>query len=225
MGELSSIVFQTLLWASLATLLVAIPGIPLAFALARFHFPGKLLVSTLAGLPMVLPPTAVGFLLLSLLADRGLLGREVIGFDLNILLTWKAVVLACSVMSAPLVIRTAQVAFGEVNPRLESMSRTLGNGRIRTFFQVTLPLASRGLAAALILGFTRSLGEFGATIMVAGNIPGQTRTIASAIFSAQQSGQEDQARLLVILAVTVGFCSIFLTEWLSRRPAGQDRGK
>jgi len=220
MTDLLLVVLQTVLWASLSTVVVALPGIPLAYALARYQFPGKMLLSTLTGLPMVLPPTAVGFVLLSLLADHGPLGRQVIGIDLDIILTWKAVVLACSVMSAPLVIRTAQMAFAEVNPRLEDMSRTLGRGMIRTFLSVTLPMAGKGLAAALVLGFTRALGEFGATVIIAGNIPGQTRTIASAIYSAQQAGHDSQARLLVLIAVTVGFCSIFLTEWLSRRPVG-----
>jgi len=209
---------STLLWASLATVLVMLPGALLAYALARFEFFGKRVISTVAGLPLVLPPTAVGYLLLRLLSSDGPLGRETLGFDLDILLTWKAVVLACAVMSAPLVIRTARVSFEGVDPRYEGMARTLGHGPIATFFQYTLPMASRGLIAAVILGFTRAMGEFGATIIIAGNIPGRTQTLATAIFSAQQAGQDAEADFLLVIALLVGFGAIFTTEYLSRKP-------
>jgi molybdate transport system permease protein len=162
----------------------------------------------------VLPPTAAGFLLLKILADYGILGRERLGFDLDILFTWKAVVLACTVMATPLVVRTARVSFEAVDPKLEEMAHTLGYGTCKTFFRVTLPLAWKGLMAAAILGFTRSLGEFGATVMIAGNIPGRTQTLASAIYSAQQSGQDERALYLVGLALLAGFAAIFITETL-----------
>ncbi|MFV0415371.1 MAG: molybdate ABC transporter permease subunit [Chthoniobacterales bacterium] len=210
------VIAHTLLWAGLTTLLVMTLGTPLSYALARHDFFGKRLISTLTSLPLVLPPTAVGYLLLRLLADDGLLGQQLLGFDLNILLTWKAVIVACSIMSMPLVIRAARVSFEEVDPKLEDMARTLGFKRIQVFFLVTLPLASRGLAAAMILGFTRAMGEFGATVIVAGNIPGRTQTLASAIFSAQQAGRDDRADFLTITALIVGFCAIFATEWLTR---------
>jgi len=206
----TEIVLATLTWATLSTLLVALPGIPLAYLLARREFFGKRVVSTLVSMPLVLPPTAVGYLLLRLLADSGPLGWETTGIDLDILLTWKGVVLACSVMSMPLVVRTA---------RLESVARTLGDGPVRVFVTITLPLAARGLVAALILGFARAMGEFGASVIVAGNIPGQTRTIASAIFSAQQAGDSSQAALLLAVALAVGFAAIFLAERLA-----SDRG-
>lgn len=206
---------STLLWSFMATSLVMIPGIALAYALARFEFVGKRTISTLTTLPMVLPPTAVGYMMLALLARGGPLGKETLGFDLGILLNWKGVVLACAVMSAPLVVRTARVSFEAVNPRYEAMSRTLGRSALATFFSVTIPLAGRGLAAAMILGFTRSMGEFGATVVVAGNIPGRTRTLASAIYSAQQSGNDAQARLLLCVALLVGFAAVFSTEWLT----------
>lgn len=207
----------TLRVAATATVVVLVPGVLTAYVLARSEFPGKTLVSTLVGLPLVLPPTAVGYLLLRLLAARGLLGRERLGFDLDILLTWKAAVLAAAVMSMPLVVRTAKVAFEGVDPRLESMARTLGYRRVATFVLFTLPLASRGLAAAAILGFTRAVGEFGATVTVAGNIPGRTRTLASAIFSAQQAGRDDDATVLLLLALAVGVAAIASAELLSRR--------
>lgn len=208
---------NTLLWAALATLLVMAPGTLLAYALARFDFAGKRLVSTVVSLPLVLPPTAVGYLLLRLFATDGPLGSTTLGLDLDIILTWKAVVLACAVMSAPLVIRTARVSFEAVDPRLEGMARTLGHGPAATFFRYTLPLAARGLVAALILGFTRALGEFGATVILAGNIPGRTQTLASAIFSAQQAGQEAEANFLLVVALLVGFVAVFLTEVLAPR--------
>ena len=210
----------TLLWASLATVLVMLPGTLLAYALARFDFWGKKVVSTIVSLPLVLPPTAVGYLLLRMFAEQGPLGRETLGFDLGILLTWKAVVVACAVMSAPLVVRTARVSFEAVDPRYEGMARTLGHGRAVTFLRYTLPMASRGLLAAMVLGFTRAMGEFGATVIIAGNIPGRTQTLASAIFSAQQAGQENEANFLLAVALIVGFAAVFLTEYLSQRTGG-----
>lgn len=216
MHSLSTVISSTVFWAGLSTLIVMMVSIPLAFVLARIDFRGKYVVSTLVSLPLVLPPTAVGYLLLQLLADDGPFGRETLGFDLDILLNWKGVIVACSVMSLPLVVRTARVSFEEVNPRLEMMARTLGRSRLRTFFSITLPLAARGLIASMILGFTRAMGEFGATVIVAGNIPGRTQTLASAIFSAQQAGNEQRANMLLIVALVVGFIAVFLTEWLSR---------
>ena len=122
-------------------------------------------------------------------------------------------------MTFPLVVRTARVSFESVNPRFESMARTLGYGPIKVFFFYTLPLAYRGLAASLILGFTRALGEFGATVTLAGNIPGKTQTIASAIFSAQQAGNDREAYALLFLALVFGFVAIFVSEHLSQNRA------
>jgi len=212
MDTLPSIVGFTVLWSFLATLLVMLGAIPLGYALARHEFPGKRILSTLASLPLVLPPTAVGYLLLRLLADSGPLGRERLGIDLDFLLNWKGVVLACGVMSLPLVLRTARVSFEQIDPRLEEMARTLGVSPLRTFCVVTLPLALRGLTAAFVLGFTRAMGEFGASVTVAGNIPGRTQTLSSAIYSAQQAGHADRADLLTLVALAVGFAAVFLTE-------------
>ncbi len=205
------------LWvASLATVLVWVPGSLLAYLLARTQFRGKSLLSTLLGLPLVLPPTAVGYLLLKLFSRSGVLGSETLGFDLRILLSWKAAVLAAGVMALPLIVRTARVTFEGIDPRLEMMARTLGHGRATAFLRFTLPLASRGLLAAAILGFTRAVGEFGATVIVAGNIPGRTQTLASAIFSAQQAGREGEALALMLLALAVGFVAILASERLVR---------
>lgn len=214
------IVGNTLLWSALSTGLVMIPGVMLAYALARYSFPGKKVISTLVSLPLVLPPTAVGFLLLRLFAVDGPLGG-----NLGILLTWKAVVIACAVMSFPLIVRTARVCFEAVDPGLEWMSRSLGAGRIKTFLTITLPLAGRGLIASAILGFTRAMGEFGATVMIAGNIPGHTQTLSSAIFSAQQSGNDSRAHLLLIIALSVGFLAVFLTELLTAKNAKPVKGE
>lgn len=216
MSALFPILSLTLKIASVATLLVVVPSTLVGYALARFEFRGKRLLSALVGLPLVLPPTAVGFLLLRLLAVDGPLGRETLGFDLGLVLTWKAAVLAAAVMSIPLVVRTARVAFEGVDPRLELMSRTLGHGPIETFLRVTLPLAGRGLLAAVLLGFTRALGEFGATVTLAGNIPGRTQTLASAIFSAQQVGDDARGDLLMLIAVVIGFAAILFAETLGR---------
>ena len=206
---------------ALATTLVTVPfGAGLGFLLARRRFPGRSLVETLVALPLVLPPTAVGYLLLRLLARDGALGVKSLGVDLDLLLTWKGAVLAAAVMSLPLVARTARVAFEEVNPRLEGIARTLGLGPLRTFWEITLPLARRGLLAAALLGFARALGEFGATVIVAGNIPGRTQTLALAIFSDLQSGDDRRAVWLVGITVALAFAAVFAVEALLRRRPG-----
>lgn len=208
---------NTLLWAALATALVMVPGTLVAYVLARREFRGKRILSTLFSLPLVLPPTAVGYLLLRLFSYDGPLGRDTIGIDLDVILSWKAVVIACAVMATPLVVRTARVSFEAVDPRYEDMARTLGHGRAATFLRYTLPLARRGLMAALILGFTRAVGEFGATIILAGNIPGRTQTLATAIFSAQQAGRESEANVLLVVALIAGFVAVYASEALSQK--------
>lgn len=207
--------------ALVATLIVLPPGIALGWVLARRAVPGKALIETLTALPLVLPPTAVGFLLLGLLARNGPFGEARLGFDLDLLFTWKGAVLASAVMSLPLVVRTARVAFEEVDPQLEGVARTLGLGPLETFLAVTLPLARRGLLAAAVLGFARALGEFGATILVAGNIPGRTQTLALAIFSDMQAGREDDAMVLVAITVAIAFLALWTTEALLRRGRGR----
>ena len=201
-----------------ATLAILVPGVALGWFLARRDVPGKALIETATALPLVLPPTAVGYLLLRLLARDGPLGERTLGFDLDLLFTWKGAVLASAVMSLPLVARTARLAFEQVDPRLEAMARTLGLGPLRSFFAITLPLAGRGLLAAATLGFSRALGEFGATIVVAGNIPGKTQTLALAIFSDMQLGHDRAAMALVATTVVLAFAALWVTEALLRRP-------
>lgn len=203
--------------ALVATALTLPPGIALGWLLARRQVRGKALIETITALPLVLPPTAVGYLLLRLLARNGPFGEETLGFDLDLLFTWKGAVVAAVMMSLPLVVRSARLAFEEVDPRLESMARTLGLGPVATFVEITLPLARRGLLAAAVLGFARSLGEFGATILVAGNIPGRTQTLALAIFSEMQLGHDAEAMQLVAVTVAIAFAAIWTSEALIRR--------
>lgn len=216
-GSPMTALFISLQVASLATLVVMPAGLGIGFVLARRTFTGKSLVETIVTLPLVLPPTAVGYALLRLLARDGPLGVETLGFDLDVLLTRKAAVIAACVMSLPLVARTARVAFAQVDPRLEAMARTLGAGPIRAFFEVTLPLAHRGLVAAAILGFSRALGEFGATVIVAGNIPGKTQTLALAIFNDIQTGRDREAMVLLGVTVVLAFAAVWAVEALVHR--------
>ena len=203
---------------ALCTTLLVVPfGTLCGFVLARRSFRGQSLVETILTLPLVLPPTAVGYLLLRLLARQGPLGSERLGFDLDLLLTWKGAVVASAIMALPLVVRTARVAFEEVDPRLEAIARTLGLSPRATFFAVSLPLARRGLLAAAILGFSRALGEFGATVIVAGNIPGRTQTLALAIFSDLQAGDDARAMLLVGVTVAIAFVAVWTVERLVHR--------
>ena len=214
--------------AACATAVILPPGILVGLLLARRDFPGRSLVETITALPLVLPPTAVGYVLLRALARNGPLGERRVGFDLDLLLTWKGAALASAVMALPLVARTSRVAFEQIDPRLEAMARTMGSGPLRAFVEVTLPLARRGLLAAALLGFSRALGEFGATVIVAGNIPGRTRTLALAIFDDIQTGRDQEALVLVGITVALAFATVWTAELLMRdrprrAPAGLSR--
>lgn len=206
--------------AALSTLAILPFGVALAWLLARRDWPGKSLVETLVALPLVIPPVATGLLLLQLFGRRGALGgwlERTFGWE--IVFTWRGVVLATAVMSFPLLVRTARVAFEGVSPRLEQVARTLGATPWRVFATVTLPLAARGLFAAAVLAFARALGEFGATIMVAGFIPGKTATLALSIYHLVQLGRETEARVLLSISVGIAFAAVWLSEWFLRRRA------
>ena len=165
-----------------------------------------------------MPPVATGLILLKILGRRGPIGGFLHNhFDLDIVFTWRGVLVALCVMSFPLLVRSARIAFEEVNPRLEQIARTLGAGNFRVFYTITLPLASRGIVGGLLLAFARSLGEFGATIMIAGNIPGQTSTISLAIFQDVQIGQDTNAFRLLGVSVLLAFGAVWTSEWLMRR--------
>lgn len=209
MADLLPVTFFTLGVALLSTLLIVPPGVALAWTLARRNWPGKSLVETLVALPLVIPPVATGLILLKLFGRRGPLGHffeNTLGIE--IVFTWKAVVLATAVMSFPLFVRTARVAFEEIDPRLEQVARTLGAGPWDTFFSVTLPLARRGLVAGGVLAFARALGEFGATIMIAGLIPGETITLALGIYHHVQLGQDNEAAALLVISIALAFAAL-----------------
>jgi molybdate transport system permease protein len=205
--------------AALATLVILPPGVAAAYALARYRGPGKGAMETLLSLPLVLPPTAVGLVLLELLARRAPLGRLLSAIGIEVVFTWKAVLVATAVLSFPLLVRSARTAFEEVDPRLVGIARTLGCGPAAAFFRVTLPLAWRGVLAGAVLAFSRALGEFGATIMIAGNIPGKTQTLALAIFHDNQIGRDDRAFVLAGVTAALAFSALWLTEWITRRRA------
>lgn len=208
----------TAVMAVVSTLLILPFGLALAWLLARRAWPGKALVETLVALPLVLPPVVTGLVLLKLFGRRGPLGHWLQDrFGIEVVFTWKAVVLALAVMSMPLLVRTARAAFEEVNPVFEQLARTLGAGEGRVFFTITLPLARRGVLAGALLAFARALGEFGATIMVAGNIPGQTTTLSVAIYSHVQLGQDGQAWALAAVAAGLAFLAVGTSEILQRR--------
>jgi molybdate transport system permease protein len=211
------IVRFTLGVSTLATALILPPGLLLAWLLARHRWPGRSLVETLVALPLVLPPVATGFLLLRLTGRRGPLGRALDGLGLDVVFTWRGVVLAMAVMSLPLLVRGARVAFEEVDPRLEQMARTLGAGSARTFLTVTLPLAARGILGGTLLAFARAIGEFGATIVVAGNIPGRTTTLSLAIYQLIQLGRDGEAFRLLGAATAIAFAAVWVHEALLRR--------
>jgi len=221
--EETRVVLFTLGVGALATVVILPPGVAVALLLARYRGPGKGLLETVLSLPLVLPPTAVGILLLSLLARRGALGGWLAARGIEVVFTWKAVLIATAVMSFPLLVRSAQTAFEEVDPRLVDLARTLGCGPLAAFFRVTLPLAWRGVLAGTVLAFSRALGEFGATVMIAGNIPGRTQTLALAIFHDNQIGRDDRALVLAGVTVSLAFAALWTTEWITRRRTRRTR--
>jgi len=206
-------------WVSALSVLCILPlGLATAWLLARRQWPGKTLVETLISLPLVLPPVATGLILLHLLGRRGPIGSWLHDhFQLDVVFTWRAVLIALGVMSFPLLVRSARTAFESVNPRLEQMARTLGAGECRVFLTITAPLALRGILGGMLLAFARALGEFGATIVVAGNIPGVTTTLSLAIFENIELGQDEQAYRLLLVSVLFAFAAVWGSEWLLRR--------
>jgi molybdate transport system permease protein len=218
MDDVIPVTLFTLGVALLSTLLILPGGVALGWLLARRQWPGKVLVETFVALPLVIPPVATGLILLKLFGRRGVLGRFFENtFGLEIVFTWKAVVIATAVMSFPLLVRAARVAFEEVNPRLEETARTLGAGPWDAFWSVTLPLARRGIIAGCVLAFARALGEFGATIMIAGMIPGETITLALGIYHEVQLGHDGAALGLLFISVALAFVALAVSERLLRR--------
>jgi molybdate transport system permease protein len=221
MSQEWQIVLFTAWVSALSTVLILPAGLAAAWTLARRDWLGKSLVETLVTLPLVMPPVATGLILLKLLGRHGVVG----GFfhdtlHLDIAFTWRAVLAAQAVMSFPLLVRSARTAFAEVNPRLEQIARTLGAGEWRVFYSITVPLAWRGIIGGMILAFARALGEFGATIMVAGNIPGKTATLSLSIYESVQLGQDATAFRLLGISVALAFAAVWAGEWLIHRRRG-----
>ena len=204
----------TVLMALIATALVLPPAIGIGWLLARRNFPGKTLLETIVSLPLVLPPVASGLLLLWFFGRRSPVGRALDAAGIEIIFTWKAVVIAMMVISFPLVARSVRAGIEQVDRRYEQIAATLGAGPFRILRTITLPLASRGIAAGAVLGFSRALGEFGATIMVAGAIPGRTRTIAVGIYTLVETGREQAAWVLVLISAVLAFGAIYVSNLL-----------
>jgi molybdate transport system permease protein len=210
----------TVLMALIATALVLPPSIAIGWVLARRNFPGKALIETLVSLPLVLPPVASGLLLLWFFGRRSPVGQALDAAGIEIIFTWKAVVIAMMVISFPLVARSVRAGIEQVDRRYEQLAATLGAGPFRILRTITLPLAARGIAAGAVLGFSRALGEFGATIMIAGAIPGRTRTLAVGIYTLVETGREEAAWGLVVISALLAFGAIYL----SNRLVGQRGG-
>jgi molybdate transport system permease protein len=212
--ELMRVVMFSVGMATLATVVMLPPGIALAWVLARRPFPGRTVVETFVSLPLVLPPVATGLILLRLFGRLGPVGRWLDQFGIEVVFTWKAVVLAMAVMGLPLLVRAARSGFEQVDQRYEQIAATLGASPARVFLTISLPLASRGVMAGAVLGFSRALGEFGATVMIAGTLPG-TRTLSTSIYLYTQTGQDASATVLLVAAMVVAFVTVFVSNRLS----------
>jgi len=196
--------FLSLKVAGWATAINLVVGIAVGYALARLRFPGRDLLDTLLTLPMVMPPTVLGYYLLVLMGRRSWLGAWLYEhFGINLIFTWQGAVIAAALVAFPLVFKPARAAFEAVDSQLEQAARVLGISELGLFFRVTLPLAWRGIMAGVLLAFARALGEFGATLMVAGSIPGKTQTLSIAVYEAVQAGQDDVANTLVLITSLV----------------------
>lgn len=209
-------------WATAINLLL---GIGVGFLLARRQFPGRDLLDSLLTLPMVLPPTVLGYYLLVLIGRRGPLGAWLQeSFGINLIFTWQGAVIAAVIVSFPLVFKPARAAFEAIDRQLEDAGRVLGLSEAAVFFRITLPLAWRGILAGLLLAFARALGEFGATLMVAGSIPGKTQTLSIAIYEAVQAGQDDLAHQLVLITSLVCVSLLLLASRLAPGPLKGSEG-
>ena len=208
--------WSTPVWLSLrvtgsAIVVIFIVGVPLALMLARFFFPGKIILETAINLPLVLPPTVLGYYLL-ILMGRGSFLREQLGID--IIFTWQAAVVAGAIVGLPLMIQSARVAFESIDSDIEQAARVDGASEWHVFWHITLPIARRGVLAGLILGGTRALGEFGTTLMIAGNIPGRTQTLPLAVYDAVQARRYDDAMLMVWVLTLIAFGGLWLVhQW------------
>lgn len=216
-----------MIWAALqlsifvsivATLIVAVTGLAAAFLLAKRRFWGKELLDAVLTMPLVLPPTVTGFYLIVLLGRNGLIGKPIYDFTgWQITFTVYAAIAAAVVTAFPLMVKTSRAAIETVDNEYELAARTLGRGELQTFFRVTLPLARKGIVAGIVLSFARALGEFGATMMLAGNIQGKTQTMPLAIYEAVTAGEDQQAQALALVLTGISVAAIYLTNKLTSR--------
>lgn len=210
--------------AGWATLLATVAGTAAAYGLSRWRWPGRDLLDAILTLPLVLPPTVLGYYLLVLLGRRGIIGETLAGWGIELVFTWQGAVIAASVVAFPLVFKSARAAFENVDGQLENAARVLGVGEAAVFFRVTLPLAARGIAAGVLLAFARALGEFGATLMIAGNLPGRTQTLSVAIYEAVQAGDDATANMLVLVTSVTCIVVLLAAGKLVPIGAGQRNG-
>ena len=199
-----------------STLLILPFGIALAWLFARREWALKSVVETIVLLPLVMPPVSTGLILLKIFGRRSPVGQWLYDRGVEIVFNWKGVLIAMAVMSFPLLVRSVRTSFSEVNPRFEQIAATLGASSLRIFFVITIPLAYKGIIAGALLAFSRALGEFGATILLAGNIPGKTQTLSLAIYSFVQLGKDSDAYTLLGITVALAFLFVWCSEWLLR---------
>lgn len=207
--------------AGWATLLATVAGTAAAYGLSRWRWPGRDLLDAILTLPLVLPPTVLGYYLLVLLGRRGIIGETLAKWNIELVFTWQGAVIAAAIVAFPLVFKSARAAFENVDVQLENAARVLGVSEVGVFFRVTLPLAARGIVAGVLLAFARALGEFGATLMIAGSLPGRTQTLSVAIYEAVQAGDDRTANLLVL--VTSMTCVVVLVAAGKLLPVGASR--
>jgi molybdate transport system permease protein len=200
-----------------ATLLVLATGVPLAWLLARKHFPGRDAIGALATLPLVLPPTVLGYYLLVSLGAQSPLGRWLASIGFPLVFTWRGAVIAASIAAFPLMVESVRTGFEGVDPRLEGVARTLGRSEFAIFWHVTLPLAWRSIVAGTALTFARALGDFGATLMVAGNIPGRTQTMSLYIYDLVQANRQDEANRMVLVITVLAVVLLVVARRFARR--------
>ena len=219
-----SVILLTLKVAGIATVVSSVLGILTAWSIARRPFPGRTWVDALCALPLVLPPTVIGYYLILLVGRRGLLGPWLAEFGINLMFSWEGAVVAATVVVFPLIYKSARAALEAVDHNLENAARTLGASEWKVFLRVSLPLAWRGILAGIMLAFARGMGEFGATLMIAGNLPGRTQTLSLAIYSAFQAGDDTQALALVIATSLLCMGVLILADKLATGGLSFGRG-
>ncbi len=202
------------LWvSSLATVIVGITGIFFAYIFATKKFPGKNILDAFLTIPIILPPTVIGYFLLLIFGRNGILGNLIFkATGMSLIFTWKAAVLAAAIVAFPLMYKTSKSAIESVDRDFLHASYTLGHSQVETFFRIVLPLARKGIIAGLILSFARAMGEFGATLMIAGNIPGKTETMPLAIYTAANSGHDWHANILVAILTGVSVFVLYVIQ-------------